>query len=107
MESTQGFSHLFHRSLKLQFTRWLRVLGALAVVATFLAACGGPSGGSSGGASGGSSGGALAPDASFKLGVSLTFNNTDFWTNYISYETKFATQYKATLVGPLVANNDP
>src|SRR5712692_10325183 len=53
-----------------------------------------------------STGGALAPGASFKLGVSLTFNNTDFWTNYISYETKFAAQYNATLIGPLVANND-
>src|SRR5216684_8541354 len=41
------------------------------------------------------------------LGVSLTFNNTDFWTNYISYETKFAAQYNATLIGPLVANGDP
>src|SRR5579859_5998668 len=40
------------------------------------------------------------------LGVSLTFNNTYFWTNYISYETKFAAQYNATLIGPLVANNN-
>ena len=53
-----------------------------------------------------SSSGNLAPNASFKLGVSLTFNNTDFWTNYITYETKFATQYNAQLLGPLVANND-
>jgi simple sugar transport system substrate-binding protein/ribose transport system substrate-binding protein len=64
----------------------------------FLAACGS--------SSGGTGGGTLAPGASFKLGVSLTFNNTDFWTNYITYESKFASQYNATLIGPLVANND-
>ena len=53
-----------------------------------------------------SSGGKLTPGANFKLGVSLTFNNTDFWTNYITYEKQFATQYNATLIGPLVANNN-
>jgi simple sugar transport system substrate-binding protein/ribose transport system substrate-binding protein len=50
--------------------------------------------------------GKLKPDAPFKLGVSLTLNNTDFWTSYISYEKKFADQYKATLIGPVVANGD-
>lgn len=48
----------------------------------------------------------LKPDAPFKLGVSLTLNNTDFWTSYISYEKKFADQYKAQLIGPVVANGD-
>jgi ribose transport system substrate-binding protein len=77
----------------------LRVMGALVIGATLsLAACGG--------SSGSASGGPLAPGASFKLGVSLTFNNTDFWTNYIKYEAQFAAQYHATLIGPLVANND-
>jgi ribose transport system substrate-binding protein len=90
--------------MKSKFASCLRVLGALVVVAIVLAACGGTSGGSSGSSS--SSGSTLAPSASFRLGVSLTFNNTDFWTNYISYETKFAAQYHATLIGPLVANND-
>lgn len=82
----------------------LRVLNALGVVAILVlcAACGGTTNATSGG----SSSGKLAPDANFKLGVSLTFNNTDFWTNYISYETKFASQYHATLIGPLVANNN-
>ena len=85
----------------------LRALGALCVVAlTILTACGSTPGNSSASGTPSSSGGALAPGASFKLGVSLTFNNTDFWTNYISYETKFASQYNATLIGPLVANND-
>jgi len=79
----------------------LRALGVLIVVAIVLAACGGTSGSSAS-----TSGGKLAPNANFKLGVSLTFNNTDFWTNYISYEAKFAAQYNATLIGPLVANND-
>jgi simple sugar transport system substrate-binding protein/ribose transport system substrate-binding protein len=83
-----------------KFAGRVRALTALAIIATtLLAACGTASGNSS-------SGGTLAAGASFKLGVSLTFNNTDFWTNYISYEKKFADQYHATLIGPLVANND-
>lgn len=48
----------------------------------------------------------LAADAPFKLGVSLTLNNTDFWTSYIGYEKKFADQYNAQLIGPVVANGD-
>ena len=91
--------------MKSKFASRLRALGALVfVAATILAACGGTSGGTSSTTS--TSGNKLAPGANFKLGVSLTFNNTDFWTNYISYETKFASQYDATLIGPLVANND-
>jgi len=87
--------------MKSTFASRLRVLGVLVVIATVLAACGSTSGGTPT-----SSGSTLAPGASFKLGVSLTFNNTDFWTNYITYETQFAKQYNATLIGPLVANND-
>ncbi|HEX7733265.1 MAG TPA: sugar ABC transporter substrate-binding protein [Ktedonobacteraceae bacterium] len=87
--------------MKSKFALSLRALGVLALLTLILAACGGTSNpGSS------SSSGNLAPGASFKLGVSLTFNNTDFWTNYISYETKFAGQYNASLIGPLVANNN-
>jgi len=115
-------------TVKAQFAYCLRALAALVVVALVLAACGGTSGTTSTSgatsASGGklapganfklgvsltfnnTSGGKLAPGANFKLGVSLTFNNTDFWTNYISYEKKFAAQYNATLIGPLVANNN-
>jgi ribose transport system substrate-binding protein len=89
--------------MKSKFASRLRALCALVVVATVLAACGSTSGTTSATPTTGST---LAPGASFKLGVSLTFNNTDFWTNYISYETKFASQYNATLIGPLVANND-
>jgi ribose transport system substrate-binding protein len=79
-------------------SRLVAMVALGAVAATLLAACSG--------ASASSSGGKLAPNASFKLGVSLTFNNTDFWTNYISYEKKFAQQYNAQLLGPLIANND-
>ena len=88
--------------MELKVVHRLRVLGGLVAIALMLVACGSstPSSSSSSG------GGVLAANASFKLGVSLTFNNTDFWTNYISYETKFATQYNATLIGPLVANNN-
>ena len=89
--------------MKSKFASRLRVLAALGVVAIILAACGG---GTTTTGSTSASGSTLAPGASFKLGVSLTFNNTDFWTNYISYETKFAAQYNATLIGPLVANNN-
>jgi ribose transport system substrate-binding protein len=91
------------KTMKSKFASRLRALCALVVVATVLAACGSTSGTTS---TTSTSGGTLAPGAGFKLGVSLTFNNTDFWTNYISYETKFAAQYNATLIGPLVANND-
>jgi simple sugar transport system substrate-binding protein/ribose transport system substrate-binding protein len=96
--------------MKSMFASRLRVPGVLFVVIAMLvlAACGGgTTGGTTSSGTPASSGGALAPNASFKLGVSLTFNNTDFWTNYITYETKFASQYNATLIGPLVANNDP
>jgi ribose transport system substrate-binding protein len=78
-------------------SRLVAMVALGAVAASLLAACSGTSDNSSGN---------LAPNASFKLGVSLTFNNTDFWTNYISYETKFAQQYNAQLLGPLIANND-
>jgi simple sugar transport system substrate-binding protein/ribose transport system substrate-binding protein len=87
--------------MKAKFAGRLRALAVLSVVAaTLLAACGTSS-------SSTSTSGNLAPGASFKLGVSLEFNNTDFWTNYIKYETQFATQYQATLIGPLVSGNDP
>jgi simple sugar transport system substrate-binding protein/ribose transport system substrate-binding protein len=88
--------------MQAKFASRLRVAGIFLAIALALVACGG----SPTTASSSTGGGALAPNASFKLGVSLTFNNTDFWTNYISYETRFASQYNATLIGPLVANNN-
>ena len=92
--------------MKSNFASRLRVLGALVVIATILVACGSSTSGTTSSSGSTSSGGTLASGASFKLGVSLTFNNTDFWTNYITYEKQFAAQYNATLLGPLVANND-
>ncbi|HLI05701.1 MAG TPA: sugar ABC transporter substrate-binding protein [Ktedonobacteraceae bacterium] len=91
--------------MKSQFASLLRALGTLVIVATVLVACGNTSTTSTSNNTS-TSGSTLAPNASFKLGVSLTFNNTDFWTNYISYEAKFAEQYNAQLIGPLVANNN-
>ena len=85
------------------FARALTFMAFVTLIIPLLAACGQTQGSTPPSTS---TGGPLAPGASFKLGVSLTFNNTDFWTNYISYETKFAAQYNATLIGPLVANND-
>jgi simple sugar transport system substrate-binding protein/ribose transport system substrate-binding protein len=81
------------------------MLSVLLVVVGIVAACGSTPG-STTTTPGSTSGGKFTAGQNFKLGVSLTFNNTDFWTNYISYEQKFATQYNATLIGPLVANND-
>lgn len=95
--------------MKSRFTGHLRLLGLFGIVAAMvLAGCGSNAASPGSGTSTPSTSGStkLAPNASFKLGVSLSFNNTDFWTNYISYETKFATQYNATLVGPLVAAGD-
>src|SRR5260370_10584008 len=95
-------------TMKAKFRSRLQALAALGVIlGIVVGACGGTSGPTPASGSTSTSGSTLAPGASFKLGVSLTFNNTDFWTNYISYETKFAAQYNATLIGPLVANGDP
>src|SRR5579875_156074 len=93
------------KTMKSQFASLLRALGTLVIVATVLVACGNTSTTSTSNNTS-TSGSTLAPNASFKLGVSLTFNNTDFWTNYISYEAKFAEQHNAQLIGPLVANNN-
>src|SRR5271170_125377 len=38
-----------------------------------------------------------------KIGVDLTYNNTDFWSAYISYEQSFAKKDKVQLLGPLLS----
>jgi simple sugar transport system substrate-binding protein/ribose transport system substrate-binding protein len=92
--------------MKLGFAGHQRTLGVLGIIVMLaLAACGGSTSTSSG-STPSTSGSSFKPGNSFKIGVSLSFNNTDFWTNYITYETQFAKQYNATLIGPLVNNND-
>ncbi|HLJ03873.1 MAG TPA: sugar ABC transporter substrate-binding protein [Solirubrobacteraceae bacterium] len=83
--------------------RWA-IVGLAVASMLALAGCG-SSGSSSAATGGGSSSGSTGK--AFKLGVSLTFNNTDFWSAYISYEQQFAKQYGAQLIGPLVNNNNP
>ena len=41
-----------------------------------------------------------------KIGVALTYNNTAFWTAYISYEKQYAAKYGAQLLGPLLAGTN-
>ena len=38
-----------------------------------------------------------------KIGVSLTYNNTDFWSAYITYEQQFAKKDHVKLLGPLLS----
>jgi len=38
-----------------------------------------------------------------KIGVDLTYNNTDFWSAYINYETQYAKQLNIQLLGPLLS----
>jgi ribose transport system substrate-binding protein len=86
--------------MKSRFPSRLHILGIFGIIAAIiLSACGGTT------TTSGSS--TPAANASIKIGVSLSFNNTDFWTNYITYQTKFASQYNATLIGPLVNAGDP
>src|SRR6201993_4915562 len=37
------------------------------------------------------------------IGVSLTYNNTAFWSAYINYETQYAQQMNVKLLGPLLS----
>ncbi len=63
------------------FARVLTFMAFVTLIIPVLVACGQAQGSPPPSTGTGST---LAPGASFKLGVSLTFNNTDFWTNYIS-----------------------
>src|SRR3984885_15827625 len=37
------------------------------------------------------------------IGVDLTYNNTDFWSAYINYESQYAKQMHVKLLGPLLS----
>ena len=50
--------------------------------------------------------GAAAAGGKIKIGVALTYNNTAFWTAYISYEKQYAAKYGAQLLGPLLAGTN-
>jgi len=41
--------------------------------------------------------------APIKIGVSLTYNNTDFWSAYITYEQQYAKKDNVKLLGPLLS----
>ncbi len=89
-----------------------RLIGRLAAAATAaalsvtgLAACSSTTSTTGSGATP-TTGAHLTAQQPFKLGVSLTLNNTDFWSSYITYEQQYATKYQAQLIGPIVANGD-
>ena len=42
-----------------------------------------------------------ASAAPIKIGVALTYNNTPFWSAYISYEQQFAKQYRRPAHRPI------
>ena len=46
---------------------------------------------------------AAASAKTYKIGVSLTYNNTDFWSAYITYEKQFAKSMHVKLIGPLLS----
>jgi len=46
--------------------------------------------------------GTASAAAPIKIGVVLTYNNTAFWSAYISYENQYAKQMGIQLVGPVV-----
>ena len=94
-----------------RLTRKIITTATMLVTTLAVAACSSNAGATSPSASSGTNtatntGTKLGPNDTFKLGVSLTLNNTDFWTSYITYEQQFAQQYNAKLLGPIVNNGD-
>jgi simple sugar transport system substrate-binding protein/ribose transport system substrate-binding protein len=68
--------------------RLSRLGAAMAVIAAMAAVC---------------APGTASAASTIKIGVDLTYNNTAFWTAYISYEQQYAKQYHVKLLGPLLA----
>jgi len=50
----------------------------------------------------GSTSASAASSGMIKVGVALSYNNTAFWSAYVSYEQQFAKQMGVDLIGPLV-----
>jgi simple sugar transport system substrate-binding protein/ribose transport system substrate-binding protein len=46
---------------------------------------------------------AAASAKTYKIGVDLTYNNTDFWSAYITYEKSYAKSMHVKLIGPLLS----
>jgi simple sugar transport system substrate-binding protein/ribose transport system substrate-binding protein len=46
---------------------------------------------------------AAAASKQIKIGVDLTYNNTDFWSAYITYEKQYAQSMHVKLIGPLLS----
>src|ERR1700722_4743928 len=44
-----------------------------------------------------------SPSGQVAIGVSLTYNNTAFWSAYINYEQQYAQQMNVKLLGPLLS----
>jgi ABC-type sugar transport system substrate-binding protein len=47
-----------------------------------------------------------AAAADTKIGVALTYNNTAFWSAYLTYESQYAKQMHIKLLGPLLAGTN-
>jgi len=79
----------------MRFYKRLGGLGAVAAVAVTVAVVSSPATTSAHTAK--------AAAAPIKIGVDLTYNNTDFWSAYINYETQYAKQLHIKLLGPLLS----
>src|SRR5579862_1015458 len=88
-----GLQTMEERSMR--FRKRLGGIGAVAVVAATVAVVSSPATTSAHSAK--------AAAAPIKIGVDLTYNNTDFWSAYINYESQYAKQMHVKLLGPLLS----
>lgn len=80
-----------------------RLAGTALLAAAGLLAAACSSSGSGGIAASGGTGSSTGTSGQVTIGVDLTYNNTAFWSAYISYETQYAQQMHIKLLGPLLA----
>jgi ABC-type sugar transport system substrate-binding protein len=78
------------------------VFAVAALMGLALSGCDSAPGGSPSAASSGASG-ASGSSGPIAIGVDLTYNNTDFWSAYVSYEQQYASSMGIKLIGPLLA----